>query len=172
MLRILEVRYDAIKGNFIREIEELNSYYVTCDNWTHCSGHSYLGVTVHYRKKSLQMASWCLGCIPLEERSTADYLTKSLLQVFQDFGVSIEKFYALISDGEAANKKASIQIVGKPRHIICFAHVMAHILPDALKHCSRLTSVITKLKCIITAVQRSNVASEKLKKLQLSVNQF
>ena len=64
-----------------------------------------MGVTIHYLMKSGEMKTGWLGCVPLHERHTADYLKKSLQDIFEGFNITTEKITAIVSDGEAAIKK-------------------------------------------------------------------
>ncbi|XP_039302735.1 E3 SUMO-protein ligase ZBED1-like [Solenopsis invicta] len=171
MTKKLESRYDVMKQGFVKELQDADCYCLTCDNWTDCSNKSYLGVTIHYLQKSFKMKSGCLGCFPLHERHTAEYLKQSLQQLLEEFNITTEKLTAIVSDGEAAIKKACTEIVGKDKHIVCIAHVVAHVvahlLPDALTKFPELTSIIDQVKSIVTLIKRSIPASDKLRELQL-----
>ncbi|EFN71507.1 Zinc finger BED domain-containing protein 1, partial [Camponotus floridanus] len=167
MTKRLESRHDVMKQAFVKELQDADHYCLTCDNWTDSSNKSYLGVTIHYLQKSSKMKSGCLGCFPLHEHHTAEYLKQSLQQLFEEFNITTEKLTAIISDGEAAIKKACTEIVGKDKHIVCIAHVVAHLLPDALTKFPELTSIIEQIKSIVTLIRRSIPASDKLRELQL-----
>ena len=166
MTKKLESRYDIMKQTFIKDLQDVDFYCVTCDNWTDCSKQSYLGVTIHYLKNFTKMKSGCLGCIPLHERHTADYLKRSLQELLQEFNLTNEKLTAIISDGEAAIKKACIELSGKDTHLVCIAHVVAHLLPDALKNFVEFTTIIDTIKSIVSTIRRSIPASDKLKEIQ------
>uniref|UniRef100_A0ABD2X0B7 HAT C-terminal dimerisation domain-containing protein n=1 Tax=Trichogramma kaykai TaxID=54128 RepID=A0ABD2X0B7_9HYME len=126
----LENKYTKIKGMFIAQLKRLGNYCITCDAWTDNTGQSYLGVTLHYiLEEAWQFA--ILGCIPLYERHTAEFYKTTLLNVFQDFELKIDNLGALISDGEAAIKKACKDIVGVHKHIVCTAHTLSHVIGDA-----------------------------------------
>lgn len=164
----MEARYKLMKAAFIEIIKTADYYCITCDNWTDCSNQSYMGITIHYtNKNNSQIESGSLGCIPLYERHTSEYLQESLLNIFKNFNVDIDKITAIVTDGEAAIKKVGIDVVGRSRHIQCIAHVVSHLLPDALKKCDHLRKLIDKVKAITTTIRRSIPASDKLKQLQL-----
>ena len=167
LVKMLESRYDILKEIFIKELADADYYCITCDNWTDCSNQSYMGVTIHHLTKSGEMKTGCLGCIPLHERHTADYLKKSLQDIFEGFNITTEKITAIVSDGEAAIKKACIEIVGKDNHLTCAAHTVSHLLPDALHNFLDLNRIFEKIKSIVTLIRRSIPASDKLKELQL-----
>lgn len=48
----------------------------------------------------------------------------------------------------------------------CMAHILAHIVPDSLKHIPQIEEIIKKVKNIVTFVRRSVVAIDKLVRLQ------
>ena len=79
--------------------------------------------------------------------------------------ITTKKITAIVSD--AAIKKACIEIVGKDKHLICAAHVVSHLLPDALHNFQDLYRIFDKIKSIVTLIKRSIPASDKLKELQL-----
>lgn len=130
--RRIEDRFGVIKGDFIKKIEQASSYCITCDNWTDCTSQGYMGITVHYLE-NFKIESAVLGCIPLHERHTARYLAEILGTVLGDFHIDLNKVTAIISDGDAAIKNACVSLVGPGRHLVCFAHTLAHIIPDSLE---------------------------------------
>ena len=167
LVKMLESRYDIMKEIFIKELADADFYCIICDNWTDCSNQSYMGVTIHYLMKSGEMKTGCLGCILLHEWHTADYFKKSLQDIFEGFNITTEKISAIVSDGEAAIKKVCIEIVAKDKHLVCAAHVVLHLLPDALHNFLDLNRIFEKIKSIVTLIRRSIVASDNLKELQL-----
>jgi len=50
---------------------------------------------------------------------------------------------------------------------VCFAHVVSHLVKDALTSLPAANSIITKIKNIVTLVRRSIVACDELKRLQI-----
>ena len=86
--------------------------------------------------------------------------------IFEEFNINTEKITAIVSDGEAAIKKACIELVGKNKHLICAAHVDSH-LPDALHNFKELNRIFDRIKSIVTLIKRSISASDNLKELQI-----
>ena len=165
--RKLESRYDVLKKDFIKELENVPHYCITADNWTDCSNQSYMGFTIHYLTASLKMKSRFLSCFPLYDRHTAENLKASMEKVFEEFKIDSTKVTAMITDGEAAIKKACYNLVGSDKHIVCIAHVVAHLLPQSLNDFTALTTIIDRVKSIVTLIKRSIPASDKLKELQI-----
>ena len=168
MTRRLEARYNIMKTDFIKTLETVPHYCVTADNWTDCSNQSYMGLTIHYLDSSLlKMKSGFLGCFPLNDRHTAQYLKECINNIFEEFKIREEKLTGIITDGEAAIKKMCIDLFGNSKHIICLAHATAHLLPQSLNNFPELTTIIDKVKAIVTLIRRSIPASDKLKDLQV-----
>lgn len=167
--RRLEARYKIMKEALIKQLSGIEFYCITCDLWTDCSNQSYLGITLHFRDDNMKFVSRCLACFPLFERHTAENLGDSLKYSFQEFQIKKEKLLAIITDGEAAIKKAARELVGDYKHLICIAHAVAHLLPDVVVYIERMKSIIKKIKSIITLIKRSGPASDTLKKLQKQV---
>ncbi|XP_036142944.1 zinc finger BED domain-containing protein 4-like [Monomorium pharaonis] len=165
--RLLEDRYKTLKNNFIAKIDGAICYSLTCDNWTDITNQSYLGVTIHYLTDELKMKSGCIGVFPLYKNHTAEYLAKSLNTIIKEFKLNCSKITAIITDSAANIKLAIEKTVGKYKHLACFAHILSHLVPDALTSMSDAQEIIHKVKKIVTTVRKSIVASDELKNLQL-----
>ena len=165
--RKLESRYDVLKKDFIKELENVPHYCITADNWTDCSNQSYMGFTIHYLTDSLEMKSRFLSYFPLYDRHTAENLKASMEKVFEEFKIDETKVTAMVTDGEAAIKKACTDLFASKEHIGWIAHVVGHLLPKSLKDFTALTTIIDKGKAIVTLIKRSIAASDKLKELQI-----
>lgn len=165
--RLIEMRYKALKEDFIIKIEKAICYSLTCDNWTDITNQSYLGVTIHYLTEELEMKSGCIGVFPLHKNHTAEYLAYSLNTVIQNFNLNNSKITAVITDSAANIKLAIEKTIGKHKQLFCFAHILSHIVSDALSSNSHVKEIISKVKKIVTIIRRSIVASDELKSLQL-----
>ena len=69
-----------------------------------------------------------------------------MVETFKSFSIHTEKITAIVTDGEAAVKKACSEIIGKDRHLLYIAHVVAHLLPDTLKKRRRIKQNYGKSK--------------------------
>jgi len=128
---------------------------------------SYLGVTIHYKSNNGGLESGNLGVFHLYQNHTAEYIADSLSAIISDFNLDPKKITAIVSDGAANIKKAVSSVVGKEKHIVCFAHVVSHLVKDALTSLPAANSIITKIKNIVTLVRRSTVTCDELKRLQI-----
>lgn len=95
VIRLIDVRYDVLKERFIATLKEIDSYSITCDNWTDVGNQSYLGVTIHYVTPQIEMKSGCVGVFPLSENHTSQYLGECLTSVIKDFNLELSKITAL-----------------------------------------------------------------------------
>lgn len=165
--RKMEIKYELLKEKFALELEHVECYCITCDNWTDLANDTYIGVTIHYRKDS-ELVSGTLGCIPLKERHTSEYLLEKLKNVFKEFKVNIEKIFVMISDRAANIKKACIDLVGIKKWLPCIAHVLSSIIPDSLAEFPDLTSMVDKLKGIVKLIRQCGPATDELKRSQIA----
>lgn len=76
--RLIEMRYKALKEDFIIKIEKAICYSLIYDNWTDITNQNYFGVTIHYLTEELKMKSGCIGVFLLHKNHTAEYLAYSL----------------------------------------------------------------------------------------------
>ncbi|XP_071569776.1 zinc finger BED domain-containing protein 4-like [Temnothorax nylanderi] len=165
--RLIEARYGLLKEGFIIRVEKAICYSLTCDNWTDNTNQSYLGVTIHYLTEEIEMKTGCIGVFPLHKNHTAEYLADSLNTVIEQFQLDRSKITAIITDSAANIKLAIEKTIGKHRQLSCFAHILSHIVPDALISIPHAQEMINKVKRIVTIVRRSVVASDQLKSLQI-----
>lgn len=165
--RLIDVRYDVLKERFIATLKELDSYCITCDNWTDVSNQSYLGVTIHYVTPQIEMKSGCVGVFPMSENHTSQYLGECLTSVIKDFNLEQLRITAVVTDSAANIKKAVHDFVGQDKHLACFAHTLSHLVPDVLVAMPTVRETIAKVKAIVTITRRSVVACDELKRLQI-----
>lgn len=167
MTRLVDARYEILKERFVATIKEIDSYSLTCDNWTDVSNQSYLGVTIHYVTEQMEVKSGCVGVFPLSENHTSQYLGECLKSVIQDFGLKKSRIMAVVADSAANIKKAIRDYIGQNKYLACFAHTVSHLVPDVLTAMPTVQDTIAKVKAIVTVTRRSVVASDELKKLQM-----
>lgn len=164
MTRLMDVQYETSKKRFMASLTEVDSYCLTCNNWTDNSQQSYLGVTIHYVNTEIKMKSGCIGVFPLHENHTAGYLEECLRSIMEDFNLDISKISAIVTDRAANIKRAVRKIVGKEKHLFCFAHLLSHLVPDVINSMPIIKDMIAKVKVIVALTRRSVVANDELKK--------
>lgn len=163
---MMETKYEVMKEQFREKIKEVSSYTLTCDNWTDVTNQSYLGITIYYLGSDCKMKNGCLGVLPLDKNHTSDYLHDSLMRVMEDFHVDSNKIMAVVSDSAANIKSAVNKLVGNNKQLACFAHILSHLVPNALQSIKPAMEIINKVKKIVTLTRHSVVASDELKRLQ------
>lgn len=164
--KLLDAKYEVLKGKFIKNLEKTASFTLTCDIWTDVSNKSYIGVTVHYLKTETLLTKGTIGVIPLESNHTAEYIKNELLAVLEHFNIKPANITAIVTDSAPNMVNAIYNILGNKKHIPCVAHILAHLVPDSLKTMYTIEEIITKVKEIVTFVRRSVVASDELTRLQ------
>lgn len=81
--RLIDIRYEVFKKRFVVILKEVDSYSITCNNQTDVSNQSYLGVTIYYVTKQIEMKSGCIGIFPMSENHISQYLGKCLNSVIE-----------------------------------------------------------------------------------------
>lgn len=64
--KFVDVRYEELKKHLINNLKEVDSYFLTCGNWTDVSYQSYLGVTIPYvscEQTKLESRCWNFSAI-------------------------------------------------------------------------------------------------------------
>lgn len=112
------------------------------------------------------MKNGYLGVLPLDKNHTSDYLHDSLLKVMEDFHIDSNKVMAVVSDSAANIRSAVIKLVGSSKQLSCFAHILSHLVPNALLSIQPAMGIISKVKKIVRLTRHSIVASDELKRLQ------
>lgn len=163
---LLDSKYDVIKTVYINKLTKALDCSITCDVWTDVEKQSYLGVSVHFVDKIDTLESGFLGVFPLTERSTSEHLKECLQNVLTDFQLQKEKVTLCATDGGANIVKTAKEVFGKDKHLVCFAHKLSHVIPDALHDSQDLERIISEVKIIVTYVRKSTVAKAELFKLQ------
>ncbi|CAL1672165.1 unnamed protein product [Lasius platythorax] len=74
VIRLIDVRYEVLKERFIATFKEVDSYSITCDNWTDVSNQSYLDVTIHYVTEQIGMKSGCIEVFPISENHISQWV--------------------------------------------------------------------------------------------------
>jgi len=83
--KLLDLKYEILKSEFINNIKNVSLFTITCDIWTDVSNKSYLGVTIHYLKTETLLTKGTIGVIPLENNHTSEYIKNELLSILKKF---------------------------------------------------------------------------------------
>ncbi|XP_071653434.1 E3 SUMO-protein ligase ZBED1-like [Temnothorax longispinosus] len=98
---------------------------------------------------------------------TANYVRETLISVIESFGIDVGSITAVVTDSAANMKKAITDGFGSAKHLPCIAHIVSHLVPDAIKLSPRIGEIIAEVKSIVSVTKRSVVASDELKQLQI-----
>lgn len=165
--RLIDAKYDVLKERFKDDLKLASTYTLTCDIWTDVGNQSYLGVTIHYLQHEFVLTNATIGVFPLTQNHTADYIREMIISIIQSFGVDVSSITALVIDSAANMVKAITDGFGLIKHLPCIAHILSHLVPDAIKLSPRILEIIVRVKSIVTLIKRSVVASDELKRLQI-----
>lgn len=163
----MEEKYNIQSLMFKDYIQKAESYCLTYDVWTETmQNKSFLGITIHFND-STRLKSGTLGVIELTQKHTAEYLETELRKFLREWGVSVEKVSAVVTDNDATMMKMNRAIFGEKRIIPCFAHTLNLIVSKSLEHSGDLMELISKVRGIVKFIKRSVNASDELRKRQI-----
>ena len=132
-----------------------------------------MAVTVHYIDEKGCLCSNVLTTAKIEERHTADAITAHLLKIATEWGIK-EKVVAVVTDNGANVVRAvkdAASAVGKGwRHVSCFAHTLNLIVRGAIDDTADLSPLVQKARNIVSFFRRSVVAADKLRQVQISID--
>lgn len=129
---LLDCKYKIIKDVHKKELEALNDYCLTADLWTDNKTKSYLGITVNFLNTVNELEKEVLGTIPIDERSTAEYIQECFTTVMNEFGLKKEKVTVVVTDEGTNISKAVDDLFGVEKHLFCAVHSVSHIIPNVL----------------------------------------
>lgn len=72
----------------------------------------------------------------------------------------------MLSDSAPNIKKAVNKLVGNNKQLACFAHILSHLVPNALQSIQPAMAIIAKVKNIVSFTRYSVVVSDELRRLQ------
>ncbi|XP_036148827.1 zinc finger BED domain-containing protein 1-like [Monomorium pharaonis] len=165
--RLIDAKYDILKESFKKHLKLGSTFTLTCDIWTDVSNQSYIGVTIHYLRHELVLSNAMIGVFPLTQNHTANYIKDTMISILESFNIDVTSIAAIVTDSTANMTKAIIDGFGLSKHLPCIAHLLSHLVPDAIKLNPPIDKIITRVKSIVTVTKRSVVASDELKRLQI-----
>ncbi|XP_073729768.1 E3 SUMO-protein ligase ZBED1-like [Misgurnus anguillicaudatus] len=152
--------YNKIKEELMVKVSNAAAVCLTTDCWTSRTTTSFMAVTCHFIDEDFTLSSSLLDCFSFTDRHTAENLAVELKKVCEEWKIT-NKVVACVSDN-ASNIKAAIR-KAEWRHLPCFAHTLNLIVRESLKH---IQETVTKVKNVVEYVNRSTVATERLKATQ------
>ncbi|XP_012218110.1 zinc finger BED domain-containing protein 4-like [Linepithema humile] len=165
--RLIDAKYSNMKIAVKNQLALAPSHAITCDIWTDCKMQSYLGVTDHYLTPTFSLNHITLGTIPLASNHTGDLIEEKLREVLSMFDIDLEKVVCVTSDSAGNMKKGILQLVGSEKHVPCVAHILSHIVPDALQSLTYINDILSQVRSIVRKVKNNVNAGDELKKLQM-----
>ncbi|XP_040261635.1 E3 SUMO-protein ligase ZBED1-like [Bufo bufo] len=167
-MKIMEKKYEDIKGKLTNTLKETDSIALTTDIWTSVATEAYLGVTCHFLGKDWEMESYSLTTIPLEERHTAANIAEWLEDVIVIFGIPAKKVKAVVHDN-GANVVAAMKIL-QEKHgwasVRCAGHTLNLVVQSALKNHQAISKCVACVRCLVEHFKKSELACTKLKEKQ------
>jgi len=153
--RLIDAKYNIMKIAIKKQLALTLSHAITCDIWTDCKMQSYLGVTDHYLTPDFVLNHITLGTIPLASNHTGDLIEEKLGEVLSAFDIELEKVVCVASDSAGNMKKGIVQLVGSKKHVPCVAHILSHIVPDALQSLTSINDILSQVRSIVRKIKKT-----------------
>ena len=126
-------------------------------------------ITCHYITDEWSFESAVLSTLNITEAHTAVNLSSELTTLSKEWNIT-DKVCCMMTDN-ASNITNAIKIM-KWNHLPCFAHTLNLILTNSLDEIPELSTVITKVKNVVSFFHRSTKATDKLHDIQTRMNIF
>lgn len=164
--KVLDNKYEITRLSFMNKLAEVQHMSMTFDVWTETMTEtSYLGVTVHFLDKIL-LKSQCLAVCQLKEKHTAEYISCVFNDILKNWNITKEKIMTLITDN-GANMIATVnKVLGKNKHMPCFAHTINLVSEAVIKH-PNIEPLISKVRNVVLWIKRSVIISDMLRRVQI-----
>ncbi|XP_070132409.1 E3 SUMO-protein ligase ZBED1 [Drosophila bipectinata] len=149
-----------------RTFKEIENFALTCDGVTLTnSTRAFLTVTAHFLKDNI-LQSICLQAVRMNESHTGEYICTLLQNTCREFGIEEFKLESLTTDNAKNMKAASNLFLGVGHHVPCFAHTINLVVDNTVKDIKSFSTVLDKVKRIVTYFKHSPAAMDVLRKLQ------
>ncbi|XP_042343871.1 E3 SUMO-protein ligase ZBED1-like [Plectropomus leopardus] len=167
-MKMMEKKYEDIKGKLKNMLKETDSIALTADIWTSVATEAYLGVTCHFLGEDWGMESHSLTTMPLEERHTAANIVEWIEDVIAKFDIPPEKIKAVVHDN-GANVVAAAKILAEKHgwaSVRCAGHTLNLVVQGALKKNQAISKCVAAARCLVEHFKKSELACSKLKDKQ------
>ncbi|XP_051156767.1 E3 SUMO-protein ligase ZBED1-like [Leptopilina boulardi] len=164
---LLDSKYDTLSLKVKSDLVNLKSVSLTTDCWKENNTcRSYMGLTMHFWKDS-SLQDIRLGCFPLDESHTSEYLGDELLKLCDNWNISKASIIAIVTDNAANISKAVKDKFSKSVHLPCFAHTLQLVPERAMTSTTDLMNLIKSVKRIVTFFKQSTNVADELRCLQV-----
>lgn len=153
---IQRVTLEKLKGLFHSQTHPS----LTADCWTDKKLRSYLAVTIHWvDPSSFESLHALLDLFPLEDRHTAEYLTKSIETAVNAIADDTVTIHCATGDGTANSALSLRHYVGTENFIWCYAHRLNLIVQHSLE---RISPRIEEVRALCRTLRNSPSLRRKL----------
>uniref|UniRef100_A0A3B5A3U7 BED-type domain-containing protein n=1 Tax=Stegastes partitus TaxID=144197 RepID=A0A3B5A3U7_9TELE len=166
--KMMEKKYEDIKGKLKNTLTEIDGIALTTDIWTSVAAEAYLGVTCHFLGEDWGMKSHSLTTMPLEERHSAENIADGIKDVIAKFDIPPEKIKAVVHDN-SASVVAAVEILAEEHgwaSVRCAGHTLNVVVQDALENNQSICKCVVAARCLVEHFKKSELACAKLKEKQ------
>lgn len=163
-VKMMEKKYEEIKGKLKNTLKEADTIALTTDIWKCCHrGVSWGDVPLSWERLENNLTT-----MPLEERHTAANIAEWLEDVIAKFDIPPEKIKAVVHDN-GANIVAAVKILAekyKWASVRCAGHTLNLVVQNALKSNQSISRCVAAARCLVEHFKKSELAYTKLKDKQ------
>lgn len=168
MRELLPTLYKKRKQELLETLAKADYCALTTDLWTSRTT-CYMTVTCHYITDEWSFDSAVLSTINITEAHTSVNLASELTTLSEKWNI-VDKVCCMTTDN-ASNITNAIKSL-EWNHLPCFAHTLNLIVTKALDEVPELSTVISKVKNVVSFFHRSTKATDKLYDIQARLNIF
>ena len=162
--KLLE-KYEVTAHMYKQKLHIVEHICVTTDIWTETMAEkSYIGVTFHFFEKTTPRNFSVVK--ELKSNHTAEYISNTLTNIFNEWGVPISKIRCIVTDNGANMVAGAKAVVGERNHLPCFAHTINLVVQTVLEN-KFVKEIVIKVREIVKWIKNSVINSDKLRKIQI-----
>ncbi|KAJ8928549.1 hypothetical protein NQ314_018887 [Rhamnusium bicolor] len=160
---LMDEKYEVLFKLMKDKISSIKHFCFTSDVWTDTlNSRSFVGVTVHMVCEN-KLLNLTIALEELSKHHTGEYLADKLSNIFRHWEIPLEKFVAAVTDNGSNIVKAISILLGKSKHLPCFAHTL-NLVAQKVCEDDAIHEIIKAVKQIITFFKHSVAASDELRK--------
>ncbi|XP_015788343.1 zinc finger BED domain-containing protein 1-like [Tetranychus urticae] len=159
-------KFEVVKLHLIAKFANVDSFALTFDSWTEpFNNRGYLGVTLHFLLLN-QLQSQIIAVKEHKSTHSAHNIVDMLETILCSWNIAKEKIVCCTTDNGANMKLAVDLFLGPKKHVPCFAHTLNLCVKEAIEKSNSFSSIVDKVKAIVTFIKHSSTASQILAQAQ------
>lgn len=147
---LIEEKYVYLSSLIKEQLSNIDNIALTTDIWTDTlNTKSYLGITAHYHVNCNKITVM-IGVTELNDKHTSENLKKWLLEIIQEWNITLRSIVVVVSDNASNIKKAIVDAFSEEKYLGCYAHTLNLVLAKIIEEDEIVSSLCKKVKSIVT----------------------